>query len=451
MEKIKINQILEWCRGKTTDKNLLNKYCYGISTDTRTLKKGEVFIAIKGKRFDGHNFIKEALRKGAVAAISSQKNSTTDKKIINVRDTLEALGDIAKGYKRQFSVYVIGITGTDGKTTTKEFVKKVLSINYIVSGTEGNFNNAIGLPLSIFNINKKTDFCVLEMGMNRKNEIRYLGKIAEPQTGVITTVGSAHIGFFKNRQEIAEAKSELIETLKGEKFCMLNYDNEFFQFFKTKAPGKVLSFGMKKGADIRGIITEEKNDSFTFCIAGEKICFHLNFWNTSIIYPALISIGLGKRFGIKEKSMVDVLENIHPLPGRGKFYNLRDITVIDETYNSNPNSLKASLYNFHKKNFKRKIAIVGDMAELGRFSFFYHRNTGLFIKKLNIDILITFGDKSRETGKYSDKQWKHFGDVDILNKYLSGIVKKGDAILIKGSRMMKMELIRDYLIEKYGA
>ncbi|MCM8761971.1 MAG: UDP-N-acetylmuramoyl-tripeptide--D-alanyl-D-alanine ligase [Candidatus Omnitrophica bacterium] len=450
MEAIRLDRIAIWCRGNVIDKNITKKYCYGISTDSRRIKKGDLFIALKGDRFDGTTFVNSALQQGAVAAIIQENFQSSRKKIIKVKDTLKALGDIAKAYRNEFDVYVIGITGSDGKTTTKEFIKNTLSIRYNVSGTEGNFNNAIGLPLSIFTIDRKTDFCVLEMGMNRKNEIRYLGKIANPQAGIITTVGSAHIGFFKNIYQIAEAKSELIETLKGEKFCMFNYDNKFFSFFREKAPADVLSFGMKKGADIRGNIVQEENDFFTFYVEGKRILYKINFWNTTIIYPALIALGLGERFGITEKETEDVFEGIKPLPGRGKIYHIKGITVIDESYNCNPNSLKASLYNLYRKNFKRKIAIIGDMAELGKLSYLYHRNIGLFIKKINLDIIITFGEKSREIGKSSGIHWKHFEDMDMLNKHLSCLIKKGDAILIKGSRVMNMERIRDYLMEKYG-
>ncbi|MCM8820670.1 MAG: UDP-N-acetylmuramoyl-tripeptide--D-alanyl-D-alanine ligase [Candidatus Omnitrophica bacterium] len=450
MEAVRLDRIAVWCKGDVVDKDITKKYCYGISTDSRQIKKGDLFIALKGDRFDGTEFTNSALKNGAIAAIVPKTFQSNSKRLIKVKDTLKALGDIANGYRNTFDVYVIGITGSDGKTTTKEFIKKTLSTRYNVSGTEGNFNNAIGLPLSIFTIDKKTDFCILEMGMNRENEIRYLGKIAGPQAGIITTVGPAHIGFFKNIHQIAEAKSELIETLKGEKFCMFNYDNKFFSFFREKAPAKVLSFGMKKGADIRGNIVREENDFFTFQVDGKRTLYKINFWNTSIIYPALIAIGLGKKFGITEKEIENALEDIKPLPGRGKIYHLKGITVIDESYNCNPNSLKASLYNLHKKSYKRKIAIIGDMAELGKLSYTYHRNIGLFIKKINLDIIITFGEKSREIGKLSGIQWKHSEDMDILNRHLSSLIEKGDAILIKGSRIMNMERIRKYLLEKYG-
>lgn len=447
MEPVKLDKIVSWCKGTTVNKKLLSLYCRGISTDTRTIKKGEVFIAIRGENFDGHNFLEAALKKGAVAVVSAVKNTAADKKTITVQDTQKALGDIAGGYRRQFGVYVIGVTGSDGKTTTKEFLKKTLSARYDVKSTEGNLNNQLGLPLSVFSIDKKTDFCILEMGMNRKNELRYLGKIAKPQAGVITNVASAHLGFFKNGLDIARAKSELIETLSGEKLCLLNYDNRFFDFLRDKAcSSKMLSFGLKKGADVRGIIKEEGNEFFTFGIEGTQQVFRINFWNTAIVYPALVAFAFGNKFNVSPVKTAEVFAGIKPLPGRGLVRKAGGINVIDETYNANPNSVRASLHSLGRKNFKRKIAVLGDMAELGRFSSMFHRNTGLFIKNLDIDRVVTFGVKSRMISGASGKQCKHFEDIDKLNRYVSGIAKKGDVFLVKGSRVMQMERIVNHLV-----
>jgi len=450
MENVKLEKIARWCSGKATDIKLLKKSCCGISTDTRTIKKNEVFIALKGENFDGNHFIDSAFQKGAIAAIVTADSVFRGKKIITVRNSLKALGDIAKGYRKEFDSYLIGITGSDGKTTTKEFLRKTLSVRYSVRATEGNFNNEIGLPLSIFNLDNKTDFCILEMGMNKKDELRYLGEIAGAQAGVITNTASAHIGFFKNEYAIAEAKSELVESLKGEKLCVLNYDNKFFGFFRKKAGCNTLSFGCKKGADVRGIVAHEGNDFFFFSIEGENRLFRINFWNTSIIYAALVSFAFGRKFGIAGNEMADVFQSITPLPGRGLIHSLPDITIIDETYNCNPNSLRSALCNFSRKDFKRKIVVLGDMAELGRFSSFFHHNAGNFIKNLDIDTVITFGEESRIIRKAAGSECRHFENVEDVNKHLSRIVRKGDAILVKGSRIMKMERITDYLYEKYG-
>ncbi len=447
MEPVKIGRLALWCKGTVRDKKNLDIYCRGISTDTRTIKKGDVFIALRGENFDGHNFMDAALAKGASAVISDEKGAGTKQKTIIVKNTQKALEDIAAGYRKQFKTYVIGVTGSDGKTTTKEFLKKTLSLKYNVRGTEGNLNNRIGLPLSIFGMDGKTDFCILEMGMNRKNEIRTLGKIAKPQAGVITTIASAHLGFFKNGMEIAKAKAELIETLHGEKFCLLNYDNRFFDFLKEKAKhAKVLSFGTKEGAGIRGIIEKESNDFFTFRVEGTPQLFRINFWNTTIIYPALAALAFGSKFKISPAETAGMFEKIKPLPGRGLVHKTGGITVIDETYNANPNSVRAALTNLSRKNFARKTAVLGDMGELGRFSSRFHRNIGLSVRKMDIDSVVTFGEKSRIVSEISGKQGRHFDDVEKLNLYLSGIARKGDAFLVKGSRIMRMERIVNHIV-----
>lgn len=447
MDPVRLDRIVRWCTGTAVNRKILGDYCTGVSTDTRTLRKGELFIAIKGENLDGHNFLDAALKNGAVAVISSVKNTGINGRAIIVKDTLKALGEIAAGYRKQFPVYVIGVTGSDGKTTTKEFLKKTLSRGYNVKGTEGNLNNQIGLPLSIFNIDKKTDFCILEMGMNKKNELHYLGKIAGPQAGVITNIASAHLGFFKNQKDIAEAKSELIGTLCGEKFCLLNYDNRFFPFLKEKARScKTQGFGLKEGADIKGEIREEGNDFFTFSIEGTDQLFRINFWNTTIIYPALISFAFGKKFHIKPTEMAGAFSEINPLPGRGLIHNIGGITVIDETYNANPNSVRAALESLSRKKFRRKISILGDMAELGRYSALLHYNIGVSIRNLDIDRVITFGSKSKLISEASGKEHAHFQEIDKINRYITGMAKKGDAFLVKGSRIMQMERIINHLI-----
>jgi len=317
MEPIKISRIISWCKGKVRDKKLLNLHCSGISIDTRTIKKGEIFIAIKGENFDGHDFLDAAVKKGAVAVISAGKKANKDRRTITVKETQKALGDIAKGYRKQFNAYVIAVTGSDGKTTTKEFIKKSLAAKYNVKGTEGNLNNHIGLPLSIFSIDHKTDFCVLEMGMSGKGELSYLGEIARPQTGIITNIASAHFGSFKNGMEIAQVKSELIYELSGEKLCLLNYDCRFFDFLKEKAGhSKILSFGLKKGADVRGIIKEEGNEFFSFVVEDRQQDFRINFWNPAIIYPALAAFALNERFNISPAQTAEVFADIRPLNGR---------------------------------------------------------------------------------------------------------------------------------------
>lgn len=449
MEEVKIEEILKWSGGLLAGRCKKSVGINGVSIDSRTVKKGQLFLALKGQNFDGHNFVNEAFKKGAAAAVVNRNFDVRGNGcFILTQDTMKALGDIAKGYRSKFKVKVVGITGSDGKTTTKEVIKRVLSSGYNVVGTEGNFNNQIGLPLTLLNINRRSDFCVVEMGMNKKGEIDYLSKIAFPSTGVITNVGYAHIGFFKNTREIAECKGELLNNLKDGKLAILNYDTPFFTFFKKIAQGKIISFGLKKGSDFHGVIEKETGTSFSFSVEGLKEEFVMNFWNPSLFYSGIIGVLFGVKFGIPLSKVKNIIDSFKPIPGRGKMHYLEGIKVIDESYNSNPNSLKWALYYFSRKISERKIAIIGDMAELGKYSFIFHYNIGRFLDTLPIDIILTFGKHSKSIGKgivaKNKSRIKHFVEIAQLKKYLKKNIKKGDMILIKGSRIMQLERILDF-------
>jgi len=452
MEPIYLKDVIRWSKGIIEGKYRDDFLIKGISIDSRRIKPKELFIALKGEKFDGHDFVKKSFEKDACGAIVRKNFILPDlnnKFIIKVEDTLNTLGDIARNYRKMFKIKVIGITGSDGKTTTKEIIKKILSSKYYVIGTEGNLNNEIGLPLTLLNINKKHNICVCEMGMNKKGEIEYLSKILSPSIGIITNIGYAHIGFFKNLKEIAESKSELLKNLTGEKLAILNYDSPFFLFLKKYALSKVITFGLKNGADFQGVIEEIENDKFSFSIKGIKEKFYMNFWNPSWFYSGVIGIILGKKFGISLKETKNILESFKPLKGRGKVYKFKDIEIIDETYNSNPFSLKNSLYYFSQKNAKRKIAIIGDMAELGKYCFYYHFKIGKFLNDIPIDIILTFGEKSKSIsyGMKDKKRIKNFFEISQLHKFLKKNLQKGDLILIKGSRIMGMERIIDLIKE----
>jgi len=450
MESQKIGKIASWCSGKTVDPALLERKCVGISTDTRKISRGDIFVAIRGENHDGHRFAAEAVRKGAVAVVGEEIEAPFEKYLLRVKNSTRALGDIARGYRKLFSPCVIGVTGSDGKTTTKELLKKVLSSGHETAGTEGNLNNEIGLPLSIFRLDRKTEFFVLEMGMNRKGEIDYLSRIAMPGIGVITNIGTAHIGYFNSMKSIAESKAEMLGNLAGNGFAVLNYDNRFYEFLKGKSRRPSISFGMKRGADVRGIITGETNDTFSFAVEGEEGGFRMGFWNTTIMYPALVSCLAGRKFNVGGRKLREIIEDIRPLPGRGMIRKAGKLSIIDETYNCNPNSLRWALRTFSRKDFRGKIAVLGDMEELGRLSHVLHRNIGLYARNLDIDLILTFGRKSRVISETAGGSCRHFEDIEKLNRHLAGIVKGYEAVLVKVSRLMGLERTVDYLANGEG-
>ena len=452
MEKVKISDIVKWTEG-VLENSKSDFLIRGISTDTRKLKKGEVFVALKGENFDGHDFVEEAFTKGAICAVVKENFNLPGKTLIKVKDTLKGLGDIAKGYRKRFNLKVIGITGSDGKTTTKEIVGKILSSKYNTVVSEKSYNNQIGLPLTLFKLSPNTEFCVVEMGMNRKGEIDYLSQIALPSIGVITNIGYAHIGFFKNRKEIAEAKSELLKNLKKGGFKLLNFDSPFFDYLKRKGECRTISFGLKDGADYQAFIDRINKNSFTFNIKNLKGNFKMNFWNPSFIYSGIIGIILGIKFGIPLDKIKKILAGFKPLAGRSNIIDTGKITIIDESYNSNPNSLKWAIYYFAKREGKRKILIVGDMAELGKYSYIFHLNIGRYLNKLPIDLIITYGEKSSIIGKgIKDKERvRSFDNLSEIEEFLKKNIRSGDVILVKGSRIMGMERIVSYMKEKLGS
>ena len=452
MEPVKIHEILKWTEGRVEGHAAKNLVFKSVSVDSRSVKKGDLFIALKGENFNGHDFVQDAFSKGAAACVVENGFfESGDKCLISVKDTVKSLGNIARGYRKQFSAKVIGVTGSCGKTTTKEIIREVLASKYRVHANYVNNNNEIGVPLTLLGLNKTHEFCIVEMGMNKKGEIDYLSNLSLPSIGVITNVGAAHMGFFANIQEIAEAKSELLGNLKKEKTSILNYDSKFFNYLKTVSPGRVTSFGFKKGADFQAVIDNVGKDSFSFHVKPYAEQFSMNFWNPLWVYSGVIGIIFSKMFSIPIGTVREVLSDFSPVDKRGNVLKLNRITVIDETYNSNPDSLKWALYYLSKRK-GRKTAIIGDMAELGRYSFLFHYNIGRYLSKLPVDRVLLLGQYSSaiRAGIKDSKRVKQFSDIDGLKIFLRRNVSKGDTLLVKGSRIVRMERIVEFLKNKFS-
>ncbi len=450
--ELRIDKILDWCGGVPDDISAVAKICSGVSIDTRTIRQGELFVALKGERFDGHIFVEKARQRGAAAAIVEADYPGRGPGLIRVQDTVKALGDIARGYRLLLSPGVIGVTGSDGKTTAREMIIRALAPLYRVTGTEGNQNNHIGLPLSILRADPEADICVLEMGMNSPGEIRYLGSVALPDAAVITNIGMAHVGLLGSAEAIADAKSEIFEYLQGDRTAFINRDDAFFNYLcgRPAGPIDIVSFGMGRGADVRGIIEEEGDYHFSFRLEDSAEIFRIDHWNSAIIYPVLAAIAVAGSFGVSRAAMLDSFSGIEALPGRGLVHRLGGLTLIDETYNANPVSMKAAVGSFSSKHFQRKIVLLGDMAELGVFSESMHRDLGLFIGGLDIDMLITLGTHSRFVFENACLPGRHFNDAGELCTFLEGILARGDALLLKGSRSMHLEAPLRHIIELFG-
>jgi len=375
----------------------------GISTDTRTIKPGELFIPLVGEKFDGRKFIPEALRKGAA--------------VLEVKDGLKALQDLSAYHRSKFKIPIIGVTGSVGKTTTKDMIASILSQEMKTLKNEENFNNEIGVPLTLLKLTKKHKSAVIEMAMQRLGEIEELARITKPTIAVITNIGEAHLEFIKTKRNVVRAKAEIFKFLRKEHFAVINQDDEYFEHLKSKVKNqksKIMTFGIIEKADI----TTKDLKGIKLPIPGEHN-----------IYNALAAIAVAKILNVKKSIIKKGLESFKPSSKRMEIINRTDwITIINDTYNANPQSMAAALRTLALIE-GRKIAVLGDMLELGKAARSAHRRILKLANELKIDKIYLFG-----------KLWPNsYISKALLIKDLKKIIRPRDIILVKGSRAVKME------------
>lgn len=461
MERLSLKEISKVTGGKlsTSFETISNIYIENISTDTRTLKKGDLFIALKGEKFDGYDFVQEAFKKGAKGAIIQSKSICdcelkVGNFVISVPDTLLSLGKIANYYLGKFSPYVIGITGSSGKTTTREMIAHLLSLKFKVLKNKENFNNEIGLPLTIFNLEKCYEVVVLEMAARSKiDDIKYLCSIAPPDVSVITNIGVSHIEQLGSRENIFKAKREIIYNRRKNGTGILNYDDRYLKKLIKETNKNILTFGLKNKADIFAEDIETKTTGFEFTLhikkENLKKMVFLPLLGYHNIYNLLSAVAVGKVLGIDLDGMIEKIANFKIPPQRGEVISLKRIKVLSDFYNASPPSVKSALWTLKNQiKGKRKIAVLGDMKELGKISCREHRKIGELAAQSDIDILITVGDKSRyilEEAKGKIKKIFHFEKNKEAGEKLKNIIKPEDVVLIKGSRSLHLEEIFEIL------
>jgi UDP-N-acetylmuramoyl-tripeptide--D-alanyl-D-alanine ligase len=440
--QITLNQIKKIVGGNYQgDVTLLKKKIKHISINSYEIHKGDLFIGIKGKTFDGDVFASEALQKGAIAAIVASKQEALKNKII-VKNGREALGKIAQYWKAQSKIPLVAITGSNGKTTTKEMVASIVS-RHLKSKkklfiSQGNYNNDIGLPLSLLNIKKTQKCAVVEMGMNHKGEISYLSKIARPDVAVITNIAEAHIEFFGSKKGIAKAKSEIFQGLKKNGVAIINRDDEFYSLMKNAAQTKnIISFGLDKKADvylykklkkISHIRTTKGQIDISFKLQGEH-----NLKN------ALAAIASSIALKIPLKTIKKGIEAIKPVQGRLEVKKgLNGVMLIDDTYNANPESMRAAIDVLADQK-GNKILVIGDMGELGKKAAQYHASIGTYINKKKILNVVGIGPLTKYTIDKCKGDAKWFSNKKELIRYVKSKIAKDSSVLVKGSRFMKME------------
>ncbi|MEK7274824.1 MAG: UDP-N-acetylmuramoyl-tripeptide--D-alanyl-D-alanine ligase [Candidatus Desantisbacteria bacterium] len=428
----------------------------GVSIDSRNVLPGQLFIALKGENFDGHDFIWQTMDKGASGVIFSNelKIERIPKNVcaIRVKDTLAALGHLAAYYRNKFDIPIIGITGSNGKTTTKEMLGEVLSKQWRVLRNKENFNNAIGLPLTLLEMDTSTQFCVVELGMNHPDEIAYLTNIARPMIGVITNVAESHIGHFDSKEDIAKAKFELIETMGEKGIAVLNADDPFIAGMISRIGNRsIITFGMGAGnekADIFATDIRENDAGISFNVRwnSEKTQnIFIPVHGRHNVYNALAVCGVLAALGLDLSLAASALDKFKLPDSRMEIIERHGVKIINDAYNANPGSMKAALLTLSKLTCQsRRIVVMGDMLELGKWSRKLHEEMGRYAQDMGVDILVTVGhDSAFAASEARVRGVESFACKDNVEALtvLNGLVKHGDVVLIKGSRGMRMEQI----------
>lgn len=454
--KMSLQDIVKVTRGKMNHPEMLQlSSITGVSTDTRSMKKGELFVALHGERHDGHDHIPQAFEKGAVACVVEKLKG--DGPQIVVKDSLKSLGMIAQFWRDQFKIPVVAITGSNGKTTTKDMVNAVLSEKFNTLKTEGNFNNWIGLPQTVFGLNQKIQMAILEMGMNHKGEIDWLAQIASPQVGVITNIGRAHIENFKNQSGIARAKGELLKYLPKNGYAIINADSPYFENLKKMTKARVMGFGFSKKSKAQILkvdSTQLGKTGFQIRLESKSFNFEIPLGGAHNVYNAAAAILVGRTQGVSIEKIRKALKNYKPEKKRMEILHLgQGIDVLNDSYNANPDSMKAAISYLHGFAGRHRVVVMGDMFELGQKSKKLHYEVGQAVGESAIEKLIAVGQYATDlvngaTEAGMDSVQAHsFSCIEEVLPHLDNYIRSGDLVLIKGSRGMKMERLTEALVQ----
>ena len=427
----------------------------GISIDSRNIDKGSLFVAIPGERFDGHQFVRQAVDKGARAVIMAKdKREAAGQEVLKkaavwlVEDTKKALRDMASWYRGKFDIPTVAVTGTNGKTTTKDMIAEVLSSRYQVHKSPHSYNNLVGVPLTIFQLNSHSEALVLELGMSSPNEIAILTRIAHPDVGVITNIGPAHLESMVSVERIARAKFELPENMSSPKTLVLNADDLILakRIKQKKKDEQVISFGIESQADFAADKIGLNGDGHITFRVNKDLTIGLRLLGRHNVYNALAAFAVGRLKEVDPQEIKRSLEKYNPPDLRMELVRIGNIRVINDSYNANPVSMEKALET--QKSIQtsgRKIAVLGDMLELGEKGPDFHLEVGRKAVQSGVDLLVVVGELAgfigrgaREAGMSSD-QVLAFDNNEKVSLYLLENLRDGDLLLVKGSRKMKTE------------
>ena len=423
-----------------------------LHTDTRTLLAGDCFVALRGDRFDGHAFVAQVKNHGAVAALVSHRLGSSDLPddlgLVEVPDTLAALQRFAANYRQLLSVKTIGVTGSSGKTSTKELIASVLRTRFKTKATEANLNNHIGVPLTLIRLDVDDEYGVVEMGMNHPGEIAPLVKMTAPEIGVISSIGPAHIEFFADQAAIAAEKAELIAALPPEGLAVLNADDEWSRRIAERTHARVVWVGDGPDSTWRAEDLQVAEDSLSFLLRhnGSEATVRLPVVNRVMVANALLAAAVGRECGLTMDEIARGLEAVQ-LPGaRMQVVKAHGAWIINDAYNANPDSMKAALVTLGEfPGANRRLAVLGSMGELGRHATELHRATGEFAARQNLAFLIAVGPQADAYAKgaraagLGPNQIVTALNAEEAAAALRPLLREGDAVLVKGSRFMGLE------------
>ena len=451
MEKLSLKDIAKAVGAECTEDMPIEHIC----TDTRLITKGCLFIAIAGERFDAHDFALQAQQAGAAALVCHKPVACTVP-VLYVRDTRQAYLDIAGYYRSLFHIPLVGITGSVGKTTTKEFIALALSAKYKTLKTEGNFNNDIGMPKTLLGLDKSYEAAVIEMGMNHFGEIRQLALRSRPTMGVITNIGVSHIENLGSREGILKAKLELLEGMDADAPLILNADNDLLGSVKIEGR-KVYYFGIQnEKADFKAenILIKGGATSFTVCYSGGKQPLTIPTVGEHNVLNALCAFAVGTLNGIEASALAAQLARYVPAGMRQKVVDCGAFRVIEDCYNASPDSMKAALGTLACIKADKRIAVLADMLELGDYAKEMHEKVGVYCAESGADVLLAYGENARyycEAAKVQGMQAvKHFETKQALEQALLEEIEDNSAVLFKGSHGMHLEQVIQSLYERKG-
>lgn len=459
-----VADLVRWTSG-TLSRGNSDAMLRGVSIDSRNIETGELFIAIVGPNHDAHRFCGAAGRTAACLLVERGREGSLDSPesvaVVAVDDTTRALGALAAGHRATFSGPVIGITGSNGKTTTKEMCATILSVVAPCHRTPGNLNNQFGLPMTLLGRDERDCAMVVELGMNHRGEIAELVRLARPSVAVITNIGSAHIEFLGSREEIAREKGDIIATLSSDATAVLNADDAEVMSQAGRTAAKVLTFGTSRDADVRAVgVSELANGGYSFQVvtpSGTTDATVKGLGHTTLD-NALAASAAALAAGANLSAIATGLANHEAIEGRLQQRRLaRAIVLVDDSYNANPQSTEAALRMLAaKQGTQRTLAVLGDMSELGDASEAAHRDTGTLVAKLGIDFLIALGERAESVAAGALDSGMPPARVVVAHDHddagasANAILKERDIVLVKGSRSMRMERVVDAIVAKIG-